>query len=279
MGIPLDVAKTLFSRVEMLEKGDLASLPLFVLKDFFSGINEKADATDVFNFLYQLDIRGSHPDAFMAEALKELPIFSPFKLTQQYHYILLKPEAFLELPENRGKYGGMDIIRINYFDHTYSIRIDDKLKEVETLLECKTLDSMGLTPKQVEICECAQDLLAGSTVKKRIRMVRCFRQGSENDPWLAKSVFAPVRIMRLMRYNKTCAKIFFAKKKHLMHAAKKLSDAKVALHQANMKCQETNAAIKAWVDRYHDKVVSEVQAVISFLNELGYVQKDEQWWY
>lgn len=278
MSIPLETAKTLLSRMETIELGNLASVPVFILKDLFEDM-EGENATNVFNFLYQLKVKGLHPEKLIEETLTKLPIFFPFKIKPKYHCILLTPKCFSELPENRGKYGCVDIIRINYFDHTYSIRLDDKLKEVETLLEYKTIDSMGLSQTQVKICKCAQDILAGSAIKNRIRMVRYFRQDSKNNPWLAKTVYAPIRMLRLIRYNIASIKVFFIKKKNLTHAAQKLSNNRVKLYQENIKRRNTNAAIKEWAARYHEKVIDEAQAVIEALNKLGYVRKDEQWWY
>lgn len=281
MGIPVEVAKTLVSRIQMLSSRCDISAPLFILKDIFDGISSRTDftATDVFNFLYQIKICGLHSKKYFLEQVKGFYMFSSFEVEENYDYFFLTPTAFSELPDNRGKYGCTSVIRIDFFHHKYSVRTEAKLKEVETQKELYTLDSFGLSSQQVKLCLCAQEILAAPTLKKRKKLVKIFHDLYMESPWVSQETFLPLKIVRLIRHYITCCKIFLTQRHELMNAAQKLSNARVKLYRENLRIKEINDALVAWKKKYHDKTLQSTEAVISYLKDLGYECDETEWTY
>lgn len=282
MGIPLEIAKTLVFRMQMLSSGCYISTPpLFILKDIFNDINDKTDftATDVFNFLYQIKICGFHSKKYFLEQMKHFRVFSAFEVEESYDYFFLTPAAFSELPDNRGKYGCTSVIRIDFFHHRYSVRTEAKLKEVEMEKELYTLDSFGLSSQQVKLCQCAQEILATPTLKKRKKLVKIFHDFYMESPWVSQETFLPIKIARLIRHYIACCQIFLTRKHELMNAAQKLSDTRVKLYRENLKIKEINDELVAWKKKYHDKTLQATEAVISYLKDLGYECDETEWIY
>lgn len=281
MAIDLKSAANLVERMQQIESMTLASVPLFILTDLFDGIaTEDANSkTDIMNFVYQFRISNRRFEAIATEQLQQFSVFSAFSIKMQYHDAILTPKAFSDLPENRGKFGCLGIIKIDFLNHRYAVRLDEKLGELEKEKTYYTLDDMFRKPYELKLSEWCLDIFEEPSFRKRIQLVELYHHETKGSIWLSKKVFLPVRLCRWIHHFQNCFKIFFISPTTIARLADNLFRKQNYLRRINREAKQVNEDIANWKALHHTEICQQVRTVVNYLSSLGYTQADEKWWY
>lgn len=279
MAIDLKTASALITRMQQIESMIPASVPLFILTDLFDGIeNENEDfEANIMNFVYQLRISNRHFEAIAVEQLKQFPDFSAFEVEIRYHDVILTPKAFSDLPDNRGKFGCLGVIKIDFLKHRYAVRLHEKLEGVEKKKTYHTLDDMFQKPYELKMSEYCVDIMDNPSLRKRIELARLYYNETKGSIWLSKKVFFPVRLYRQIRHFQNCFKIFFASQAKIMKIADNVFRKRAELRKINEKAKEINEEIAGWKVMHHAAICQQAQTVVRFLSSLGYTRADGKW--